>query len=72
MYAASLAKMVFAYVVMQLVQEKIIDLDKPLVEYLSKDLTDYQISGYGKGYQDLKGDNRYKKITACMTKKLQL
>ncbi len=69
MYAASLAKMVFAYVVMQLIQEKIIDLDKPLVEYLSKDLTDYELSGYGKGYQDLKNDNRYKKITArmCLT-----
>lgn len=69
MYAASLAKMVFVYVVMQLVQEKKIDLDKPLVEYLPKDLTDYQISGNRKGYQDLKGDNRYKKITArmCLT-----
>ena len=69
MYAASLAKMVFAYVCAQLVQEKIIDLDKPLVQYLSKDLTDYQIPGYGKGYQDLKGDDRYKKITArmCLT-----
>ncbi len=66
MYAASLAKMVFAYVCAQLVQEKIIDLDKPLVQYLPKDLTDYQIPGYGKGYQDLKGDDRYKKITARM------
>src|SRR5215467_3070529 len=34
MYGASLSKMVFAYIVMQLVQDKIIDLDKPLVEYL--------------------------------------
>jgi D-alanyl-D-alanine-carboxypeptidase/D-alanyl-D-alanine-endopeptidase len=69
LYGASLSKMVFAYVVMQLVQEKIIDLDKPLVEYLPKDLTDYLIAGYGKGYQDLKGDTRYEKITArmCLT-----
>jgi serine-type D-Ala-D-Ala carboxypeptidase/endopeptidase len=69
MYGASLSKMVFANVAMELVQEKIIDLDKPLVNYLSKDLTDYQISGYEKGYQDLKNDERYKKITArmCLT-----
>ena len=31
MYAASFAKTVFAYIAMQFVQEKVIDLDKPLV-----------------------------------------
>jgi CubicO group peptidase (beta-lactamase class C family) len=69
LYAASLAKAVFAYIVMQLVQENVIELDKPLVEYLSKDLTDYQIPGKRRGYQDLKGNERYKKITArmCLT-----
>jgi CubicO group peptidase (beta-lactamase class C family) len=69
MYAASFAKTVFAYIAMQFVQEKIIDLDKPLVEYLQKDLTEYKISGWNRGYQDLKGDDRYKKITArmCLT-----
>jgi D-alanyl-D-alanine-carboxypeptidase/D-alanyl-D-alanine-endopeptidase len=69
MYACSFAKTVFAYIVMQMIQEKIIDLDKPLVKYLSKDLTDYQIPGWRRGYQDLKNDNRYKKITArmCLT-----
>ena len=69
MYGASLAKMVFAYIAMQLVQEKVIDLDKPLVEYLSKPLPDYKINGWNRGYQDLKNDNRYKKITArmCLT-----
>ncbi len=69
MYACSFAKTVFAYVVMQLVQEKVIDLDKPLVDYLPKDLTDYTIPGWRRGYQDLKGDNRYKNITArmCLT-----
>lgn len=69
MYACSFAKTVFAYIVMQFVQEKVIDLDKPLVEYLAKDLTEYTISGWNRGYQGLKGDNRYKKITArmCLT-----
>src|SRR6187431_315659 len=66
LYGASFSKTVFAYIVMQLVQEKVIDLDKPLVEYLSKPLPDYVISGKRRGYQDLKDDDRYKKITARM------
>jgi D-alanyl-D-alanine-carboxypeptidase/D-alanyl-D-alanine-endopeptidase len=69
MYAASFAKAVFAYIVMQYVQEKILDLDKPLVEYLDKPLTEYKIKGWNRGYQDLKNDERYKKITGrmCLT-----
>ena len=69
MYAASFAKTVFAYIAMQLVQEEIIDLDKPLVEYLSKPLPDYKIVGWRRGYHDLANDERYKKITArmCLT-----
>ena len=69
MYGASFAKTVFAYIAMQFVQEKVIDLDKPLVEYLIKPLPEYKINGWRKGYQDLKDDDRYKKITArmCLT-----
>ena len=69
MYAASFAKMVFAYIAMQYVQEKVIDLDKPLVEYLKKPLPDYKIIGRRRGYHDLKNDKRYEKITArmCLT-----
>ncbi len=69
MYGASLAKMVFAYIVMQYVQDKIIDLDKPLVEYLPKPLPDYIFDRNDEGYQDLKDDERYKQITArmCLT-----
>lgn len=69
MYAASFAKTVFAYIAMQFVQEKVIALDKPLVEYLNKPLPDYKIKGWNRGYQDLKNDDRYKKITArmCLT-----
>ncbi len=66
MYGASFAKMVFAYIAMQFVQEKVIDLDKPLVQYLSKPLVDYKIKGWNRGYHDLKDDDRYKKITARM------
>lgn len=69
MYAASFSKTVFAYISMQLVQEKVIDLDRPLVDYLKKPLVDYKIAGWNRGYQDLKNDERYKLITArmCLT-----
>jgi CubicO group peptidase (beta-lactamase class C family) len=60
MTAASLTKSTFAYMVMQLVQEGVLDLDKPLYEYLPKPLPQYP------NYTDLAGDERYKKITARM------
>jgi CubicO group peptidase (beta-lactamase class C family) len=58
--AASFSKTVFAYLVMLLVEEKVIDLDKPLYEYLDKPLYEYP------AYADLKGDDRYQQITARM------
>jgi CubicO group peptidase (beta-lactamase class C family) len=69
MYAASFSKTVFAYIVAQLVQEGLIDLDKPLVQYLSKPLPEYNIPGWKRGYQDIKADSRYEQITArmCLT-----
>ena len=45
---------------MQLVQEGILDLDKPVYQYLPKPLPEYE------KYADLAGDQRYKKITARM------
>jgi CubicO group peptidase (beta-lactamase class C family) len=57
-YAASLAKPLFAYLVMQLVDEKVIDLDKPLYTYLPKPLPEYE------HYKDLAADERWKLITA--------
>jgi CubicO group peptidase (beta-lactamase class C family) len=60
MTAASLSKSTFAYMVMQLVQEKRLDLDKPVYEYLPKPLPQYP------AYKDLAGDPRYKLITARM------
>lgn len=60
MSGASLTKAAFAYMVMQLVQEHKLDLDRPVYEYLPRPLPEYP------KYSDLKDDPRYKKITARM------
>ena len=57
-YAASLAKPVFAYLVMQLVDKGLINLDTPVYKYLPKPLPEYE------NYKDLAGDKRWKLITA--------
>ncbi|WP_035563597.1 serine hydrolase domain-containing protein [Hymenobacter sp. IS2118] len=60
MYGASFSKAVFAYLVMQLVQEKRLDLDKPLAGYLPRPLPDYD------AWRDLAGDARWPRLTARM------
>lgn len=57
MYGASLTKATFAYFVMQLVDEGLIDLDKSIADYLPKPLPEYD------QYADLDGDERWRKIT---------
>lgn len=66
-YGASLSKPVFAVMVMQLVEKGILDLDKPLQEYLPKPIYDYKpTKKWHDNYQDLKEDSSYLKITARM------
>jgi CubicO group peptidase (beta-lactamase class C family) len=60
MTAASLTKPAFATMVLQLVHEHIIELDKPVYEYLSKPLPKYS------AYKDLADDPQYKEITMRM------
>ncbi len=60
LYAASFSKAVFGYLTMKLVEEKVIDLDKPLYEYLSKPIPEYEY------FSDLKSDDRWKLMTARM------
>ena len=60
MTAASLTKPAFATMVMELVKQGTLDLDKPLYQYLPKPLPEYP------QYKDLAGDGRYKQITLRM------
>lgn len=60
MYAASFTKSMFAYMVMQLVEEKALDLDRSMARYLAKPLSEYE------KYADLAGDERWRRITPRM------
>ena len=73
MYGASLTKTVFAYAVMQLVDQRKLTLDTPLKDLLDKPLPNYGPhpvfpDKYGP-YKDLAGDSRWEKITPrmCLT-----
>jgi serine-type D-Ala-D-Ala carboxypeptidase/endopeptidase len=66
-YGASLSKPVFAVLVMKLVEEGILELDKPLQDYLPKPIYEYTpTKKWHDNYADLKTDTLYKKITARM------
>ncbi len=58
MYGASLTKTAFAYMVLQLVEEGRLDLDRPMHEYLPRPLIEYE------DYTDLAGDDRWRLLTA--------
>lgn len=60
MTAASLTKSAFATMVVELVRQGVVDLDKPVYQYLPKPLPEYTF------YRDLAGDERYKLITLRM------
>jgi CubicO group peptidase (beta-lactamase class C family) len=60
MTGASFTKVAFAYLVMQLVDQKILDLDQSIYKYLPKPLPRYQ------GYRDLANEPRAQRITARM------
>ena len=57
MYGASLTKFAFAYMVMQLVDERTIALDRSIAEYLPRPLPEYEF------YEALQGDERWRKLT---------
>jgi len=66
-YGASLSKPVFALLVMQLVEKGMLDLDKPLQDYLPKPIYEYTpTKKWHDNYSDLRTDSLYKRITARM------
>ncbi len=65
-YGASLSKSVFGYLVAELAHEGIIDLDKPIQEYLDVPIPEMKFEKEWRGFTNLADDERYKKITARM------
>ena len=63
MYGASLTKAVFAYTVMQLVDERVLELDVPIERYLAKPLPAYtepEVEDRYARWSDLAGDERWR------------
>ena len=66
-YGASLSKAVFAVLVMKLVEEGVLDLDKPLQDYLPQPIYTYTPkTKWHDDYRDLAQDTLYQLITARM------
>jgi CubicO group peptidase (beta-lactamase class C family) len=72
MYTASFTKAMFAYLVMQLVQEGTLDLDKPVYQYLDQPLpqnptyVNSAVEARHRVYADSASERRYQHITARM------
>jgi CubicO group peptidase (beta-lactamase class C family) len=66
MYGASLTKAIFAYTVMQLVDKGVLDLDRPIADYLDRPLPSYPDDDRYAPWHGLAGDPRWKQITARM------
>jgi CubicO group peptidase (beta-lactamase class C family) len=70
LYGASLSKAVFAVLVMKLVEQGVIDLDKPLQDYLEEPLWKNQARSeraWHEDFADLRDEPRYRRITARMS-----
>lgn len=63
MYGASLTKMLFAYTVMQFVEEGKVHLDQPIARYLPKPLPHYSDEPAYGPWSHLAGDERWQRLT---------
>jgi CubicO group peptidase (beta-lactamase class C family) len=66
-YGASLSKAVFSVLVMKLVERGVLDLDKPLQDYISEPLWQNRGTVWHENLRDLRSDPRYRRITARMS-----
>lgn len=70
LYGASLSKTVFAVLVMKLVEQGVLDLDKPLQQYVKEPLwmnRQTADNAWHENLSDLRGDPRFERITARMS-----
>jgi CubicO group peptidase (beta-lactamase class C family) len=66
MYGASLTKAAFAYMVMQLFEEGVLDLDTTIDHYLERPLPEYsapEVEDLYARWSDLAGDERWRELT---------
>lgn len=63
LYGASLTKAAFAHMAMQLAEEKRIDLDRSIADYLDRPLPDYPDEDRYAPWSGLAGDERWRAIT---------
>lgn len=61
MYGASITKAAFAYMVLQLVDEQKLDLDRPIRDYLDRPLPEYDEGD--RDWSSLDGDDEWKELT---------
>jgi D-alanyl-D-alanine-carboxypeptidase/D-alanyl-D-alanine-endopeptidase len=66
-YGASLSKAVFSVLVMKLVEQGVLDLDKPLQDYVPEPLASKHGPAWHEDLSDLSSDPRYRRITARMS-----
>ena len=66
-YGASLSKAVFSVLVMKLVEQGVLDLDKPLQDYVSEPLWQNKGPSWHEDLSALRDDPRYRRITARMS-----
>jgi serine-type D-Ala-D-Ala carboxypeptidase/endopeptidase len=66
-YGASLSKAVFSVLVMRLVEQGVLDLDRPLQDYVNEPLWQNRGNAWHEDLRDLRSDPRYRRITARMS-----
>lgn len=63
MYGASLTKAVFGYTVLRLADAGVLDLDRPIADYLAKPLPEYADEDKYAPWSGLAGDERWRRLT---------
>lgn len=66
LYGASLSKAVFGVLVMKLVDQGVLELDKPLQDYVAEPLWQNKVTTWHEDLSALRDDPRYRRITARM------